>query len=123
MQVRSGRDNNLNTMTYTGTSGGALTPPTHGVTLTLDPVMTKMVDGTGTTSCSYHPASPGGQLGATKLAAVDGQLANDTIEYELCRLVSRHINGSTAGVDFDGKKERGISCIREMHGPLRRTLP
>ncbi|MDM8005916.1 MAG: RHS repeat-associated core domain-containing protein, partial [Phycisphaerae bacterium] len=71
--------------------------PTPGVTYTYDAVysrVTRMVDGTGTTSYTYRPA---GSLGAGQVATVDGPLPEDTIAYtydELGRVVSRAINGA-----------------------------
>ena len=59
-----------------------------------------MVDGTGTTSYSYHAA---GQPGAGQVAGVDGPLANDTITYgydELGRVTTRAINGSANPVTW-----------------------
>jgi RHS repeat-associated protein len=70
---------------------------TPGVVYTYDPVYPRvatMVDGTGTTSYTYHPA---GSLGAGHVASVDGPLTDDTITYaydELGRVVSRAINGA-----------------------------
>jgi RHS repeat-associated protein len=70
---------------------------TPSVSYTYDPVYSRvstMVDGTGTTTYTYHPA---GGLGAGQVASVDGPLANDTITYtydELGRVASRAINGA-----------------------------
>jgi len=70
---------------------------TPSVSYTYDPVYSRvatMVDGTGTTSYTYHLA---GSLGAGQVATVDGPLTNDTIAYtydELGRVVSRAINGA-----------------------------
>ncbi|HZM51410.1 MAG TPA: RHS repeat-associated core domain-containing protein [Vicinamibacteria bacterium] len=60
-----------------------------------------MVDGTGTTSYSYHPVAG---LGANQLASVDGPLTNDTISYgydELGRITSRTLNGTTSNWSYD----------------------
>ena len=90
-------DNNIKGLTYTGTGGGALSPPTPGVTLSVDSVFNRistMVDGTGTTSYSYGTT---GALGALRTTSVDGPLANDTISYdydELGRIIETQINGS-----------------------------
>jgi RHS repeat-associated protein len=70
---------------------------TPGVSYTYDPVYNRvatMVDGTGTTAYTYHPAAT---LGAGQVATVDGPLTNDTIAYsydELGRVLSRSINGA-----------------------------
>ena len=70
---------------------------TPGVTYAYDPVYQRvatMIDGTGTTAYTYHPA---GILGAGQAATVDGPLTNDTIAYtydELGRVVSRSNNGA-----------------------------
>jgi RHS repeat-associated protein len=63
-----------------------------------------MVDGTGTTSYTYHPVTTGGTPGATQLATVDGPLSNDVISYaydELSRSLSRSINSVAAGQTYD----------------------
>src|SRR5207237_590016 len=60
-----------------------------------------MVDGTGTTAYTYHPA---GQLGAGQVASVDGPLSADTITYgydELGRVLSRAINGVAMTHGYD----------------------
>jgi len=64
--------------------------------------MATMVDGTGTTTYTYHAMAPP-VLGATKLASVDGPLANDTIAYsydELGRVTTRAINGAANTVTW-----------------------
>src|SRR4051812_12151492 len=53
-----------------------------------------MIDGTGSTLYSYHPA---GQVGAGQLASVDGPLSNDTISYTYDAL-GRATNRSVGGV-------------------------
>ncbi len=79
--------------------------PTPGVSYTYDPDyprVTTMVDGTGTTAYTYHPA---GQAGAGQVATVDGPLTDDTIAYgydELNRMVSRAINGVAMTLAYDG---------------------
>ena len=76
---------------------------TPSVSYTYDaiyPRVATMVDGTGTTSYSYHAA---GQPGAGQGASVDGPLANDTITYgydELGRVTTRAINGSANPVTW-----------------------
>ncbi len=77
---------------------------TPSVSFTYDPAYNRvatMIDGTGTTVSTYHPA---GQLGAGQVASVDGPLVDDTIAYvydELGRVVSRAINGVAAGKAYD----------------------
>jgi RHS repeat-associated protein len=79
---------------------------TPGVSFTYDPAyarMTTMADGTGTTSYTYKAP---GQLGAGRLASVDGPLGNDLVAYtydELGRVTTRAINGAanTATWTFD----------------------
>jgi RHS repeat-associated protein len=54
---------------------------------------TSVVDGTGTTTFTYHPP---GTLGAGQVASVDGPLTNDTVTHvydELGRLEGRSVNG------------------------------
>lgn len=69
---------------------------TPSVGYTYDPVYPRVastVDGTGTTTYTYHSA---GSLGAGQVASVDGPLPNDIITYtydELGRVASRVING------------------------------
>jgi YD repeat-containing protein len=81
--------------------------PTPNVSFTYDPAYDRiatMVDGTGTTSYSYHPVTTGGTLGATQLSAVDGPLSNDTISYsydELGRPLNRSINAVSASQNYD----------------------
>jgi RHS repeat-associated protein len=63
-----------------------------------------MVDGTGTTSYTYHPVTTGGTLGASQVATVDGPLSNDIISYsydELGRMVNRSINSVAATQTYD----------------------
>ena len=62
-----------------------------------------MVDGVGTSTYSYY-AVTNGQLGAGRLASVDGPLANDTITYNydaLGRVTNRAINGMAQSVTYD----------------------
>jgi len=76
---------------------------TPSVSYTYDaiyPRVATMVDGTGTTSYSYHAA---GQPGAGQVASVDGPLANDTITYgydALGRVTTRAINGAANTVTW-----------------------
>jgi RHS repeat-associated protein len=63
-----------------------------------------MVDGTGTTTFTYHPVTATPTLGATQLSTVDGPLTNDTISYgydELGRRVSRTLNGVSTSWAYD----------------------
>jgi RHS repeat-associated protein len=59
-----------------------------------------MVDGTGTTTYTYHPV---GGLGAGQLASVDGPLVDDTLTYSydaLGRVTTRTINGAANTVTW-----------------------
>ena len=91
---------NVERITYAVAAG---TAPTPNVQFTYDPYynrVTKMEDGTGTTTYEYYPVTAPPTLGAGKLKSVDGPLDDDTIEYsydELGRVVSRQI-GSSANV-------------------------
>ena len=58
------------------TNAAIATPSVSYTYETIYPRVATMVDGTGTTSYSYHAA---GQPGAGQVASVDGPLANDTI--------------------------------------------
>ncbi|HEY5564931.1 MAG TPA: hypothetical protein VIL33_05025, partial [Rhodothermia bacterium] len=63
-----------------------------------------MVDGTGTTTYSYHPTRASPPLGAGRLSSVDGPLANDAIAYgydELGRVASRAIDGVALSYAYD----------------------
>jgi RHS repeat-associated protein len=89
---------------------------TPGVTWTYDPAyarVTTMVDGTGTTSYTYHQV---GQLGAGQVATVDGPLANDVISYsydQLGRMISRAIDGVPLTLTYDplGRVEREANAL------------
>jgi RHS repeat-associated protein len=89
-------DNKLTGISYTEAAG---TAPTPDVSFTYDPVYGRpstAIDGTGTTTYTYHPVASPPTLGAGKLLSVDGPLDNDTITYgydELGRIVSRQIGG------------------------------
>lgn len=64
------------------------------------PRVATMVDGTGTTSYTYHAA---GSAGALQVASVDGPLTDDTITYDydaLGRVETREINGSANSVTW-----------------------
>ena len=59
-----------------------------------------MVDGTGTTTYTYHPTA---MLGALRLASVDRPTAGDRLEYgydELGRITSRKLDGPTNEVSY-----------------------
>jgi RHS repeat-associated protein len=80
---------------------------TPSVALTYDtvyPRLTSMVDGTGTTSFTYHPIVIG-QLGAGSVQSIDGPLGNDTLVYaydEVGRVISRAVNGVALTQTYDG---------------------
>ncbi len=92
-------DDNLRQVTYTN---ALITTP--AVAFTYESGynrLASMADGIGVTSYTYHPA---GGLGAGRLAAVDGPLANDVISYSydvLGRVQSRAINGVAVNVSYD----------------------
>jgi RHS repeat-associated protein len=80
----------------------SLTTPT--ITFTWDANYNRLAnfqDGTGTTAYSYHSAN---RLGALQIAALDGPLENDTINYgydELGRVVNRTLNGAATSLTYD----------------------
>ena len=86
--------------------------PTPSVSFTYDRVYARvvtMMDGTGTTSYTYHPA---GVLGAGQVASVDGPLTDDTITYtydELGRVLSRAINGVAASQSSSSARTTSIT--------------
>lgn len=90
--------------------------PTPGVTWTYDPAyarVTTMVDGTGTTTYTYHSI---GQLGAGQVATVDGPLANDVISYtydSVGRVQTRAIGGVPLTLTYDtlGRIEREVNAL------------
>lgn len=73
--------------------------PTPGISFAYSPNyrrIVSMTDGTGLTSYSDHPITDSSQLGAGKLARIDGPRPGDTITYqydELGRLTHRAIDG------------------------------
>lgn len=72
-----------------------------------------MVDGTGTTSYTYHPV---GVLGAGQVASVDGPLTNDTLSYaydELTRVTTRAVNavGLTYSYDALGRVSSEVNAL------------
>ncbi len=93
-------DDTLRQVSY---PNAAVATPT--VRFTYDPYhprLTSMADGVGLTQYSYHPVAGG--LGAGRLAAVDGPLANDTVSLDydnLGRVIRRTIAGLAATADFD----------------------
>jgi RHS repeat-associated protein len=76
---------------------------TPTVTFTYDTTygrVSTMVDGTGTTTTTYHAP---GNFGAGQVASIDGPLTNDTIAYaydQLGRVTTRSINGSANEVTW-----------------------
>ncbi|MBS1784168.1 MAG: hypothetical protein JST24_01925 [Acidobacteria bacterium] len=80
---------------------------TPSVTYSYDaryPRLATVTDGYGTTTFAYNPIGATPQLGAGRLASVQGPWRNDTISYlydELGRVVSRTLNGSTEQRGFD----------------------
>lgn len=95
-------DDNLKRVDYTN---AVITTPS--VSYTYDPKYNRiatMVDGTGTTTYSYHPVATTPTLGAGQLASFNGPLDNDLIEYsydQLGRVSSRFINGVASSSVFD----------------------
>jgi len=115
-------DNSLKQITYTNASGGALTPPTPGVSYTYDTVFPRIAsttDGVGTTQYGYNPITVPPQLGAGKLATVGGLWANDTVSYtydELGRINGRSIDGAAnaASVLYDDLGR--VSSVTDLLG-------
>ena len=113
-RLKTVTDPKLQVTTYTYFADGQLQQTTYtnvviatpSVSFTYDAVygrVATMVDGTGTTTYGYNPVSTPAALGATRLASVDGPLANDTITYqydELGRVVSRAIDGAANPVTW-----------------------
>lgn len=95
-------DGALRQITY---SGGTVATPS--VSYTYDSAYSRlvsMVDGTGTTSYTYHPISLPPVLGGGKLATTTSPLGNSTIAYsydELGRQVRRDIGGTSETRAFD----------------------
>ncbi len=95
-------DNNLDSVIY---KNAVVATPT--VSFTYDPNYNRvatMTDGTGTTNYTYNPVQNTPMLGAGRLAAIDGPLANDVISYtydSLGRQNGRSINGVASSVVFD----------------------
>jgi RHS repeat-associated protein len=95
------------------TNAQVLTP---GMTWTYDPAysrVTSMIDGTGTTTYTYHPA---GQLGAGQVATVDGPLTNDLISFsydELGRILTRALDGVPLTLTYDtlGRVRREVNAL------------
>jgi RHS repeat-associated protein len=88
-------DDSLRQVSYTDA-----TVATPTVSYTYDPYYPRaatMTDGFGTTAYTYNPVPVTPTLGAGRLAAIDGPLANDTLTYTydaLGRIVGSAINGS-----------------------------
>lgn len=88
---------------------------TPTVTYTYDPNYNRLstrVDGSGTTTYSYHAITATPPPGAGQLQSVDGPLLNDTITYgydELGRVISRSLNGIASSVSFDALGRPGTS--------------
>jgi RHS repeat-associated protein len=80
--------------------------PTPPVSYTYDTNYNRLLrfhDLIGTTTCTYHPTTPGNP-GAGRLAAVDGPWDNDTIAYaydQLGRIIQRSVGGVSESVIFD----------------------
>jgi len=80
---------------------------TPSVAYTYDPRyprLSTVADGYGTTTFTYNPIGGTPQLGAGRLASIQGPWQNDTISYqydELGRVVARTLNGSTEQRGFD----------------------
>jgi RHS repeat-associated protein len=93
------KDDRLTALNYTNAVNA-----TPGVGFAYDayfPRRISMSDGTGTTSYQYHPP---GSLGALRLAAEDGPLADDTVAYgydALGRIVQRAVGGSVETYAYD----------------------
>lgn len=68
------------------------------------PRLATVTDGYGTTTFGYNAVGTTPQLGAGRLASIQGPWKNDTISYlydELGRVVNRTLNGSTEQRGFD----------------------
>lgn len=95
-------DNSLGRVDY---SNARITTPS--VAYTYDsryPRLATVTDGYGTTTFGYNPVGSTPQLGAGRLASIQGPWKNDTITYtydELGRVVTRGLNGSTEQRGFD----------------------
>jgi len=86
-------DNNLLSLTYPAGNSTASVSFTYGA---IYDRMDTMTDPGGLTSFAYNPITATPTLGAGRLHAVDGPLANDTITYAydgLGRVTQRDING------------------------------
>ncbi|WP_437968140.1 RHS repeat-associated core domain-containing protein [Sorangium sp. So ce260] len=104
-------DDNIDQVTYT--QAAIPTPP---VVFERDPTydrITRIQDGAGTTTYTYHPA---GVLGAGQVATVDGPTPGDTMTFRydaLGRRVGRTINGSTSTIvpDALGRPVQEINAL------------
>ncbi len=101
-QFTYNRDNTLRSVSYPNA-----VVPTPTVTYAYDPDYLRrvsMTDGVGTTVYSYVPVLSAPNLGAGRLASIDGPYANDTITYaydELGRRISTAINGVASVIEYD----------------------
>ena len=101
------KDDNISQISYTDLSGSPLNPPTPSVGYSYDPSynrLTAMTDGVGLTSYAYHPINSPPELGAGKLASIDGPLVNDTVALtydELGRVRDESVSGVTETVTYD----------------------
>lgn len=95
-------DNSLRQTTYPNA-----TVPTPGLQLTYDPIyprLAAMIDGSGTTTYSYHPIADVPAPGAGALALVDGPLPDDTVRFgydSLGRVVRRAVGNAETAVELD----------------------
>ncbi len=122
-----GIDDNLVETSYTNPAGAPLFPVTPKVTYGYDPNynrITSMDDGTGHTDYGYHPVGSGATLGATRLATVDGPLADDVITYtydELGRVGSHSVNGTGTSMMYDELGRITKTTIPVLGGDFPRT--
>lgn len=93
--------------------------PTPAVEFGYDPRyprLTRMTDGTGVTTFTWHPASLTPSPGGGQLATIDGPLPNDTQTFaydSLGRVIGRSVGGVTTQADFDP-----LGRIRSITNPL-----
>ncbi len=96
------RDNLLGQIDYSNT-----VVPTATVALTYDNTykrVSSMVDGVGTTSYVYYPATAAGGLGAGKVQSISGPFANSTVSYaydELGRVTSHGLSTFSTAATYD----------------------
>ena len=106
-------DDRVNEISYS--DARLATPSVRFTYETSYPRLASMLDGTGTTTYGYFPVN---QLGAGRLASVDGPLANDTQTFtydQLGRELSRAINGTantrTRQFDVQGRVTQEINPL------------